>query len=120
MSSVKSGKKTKAAKRTPDELYEEYMELKHQLDMTEMKLAMLVKSHEEMRDAFFAEHGAKLRETTDRWQAMNLEYEQTVTEPIDRMEMMFRAKQRPFKKHMDDLQASIANHPGRHVYDDDK
>lgn len=119
MASKKLGQKVKVADRTPSELLDEYEELKHELRMAEHALNMLAQKHDEMRKEFFEMNGAQLREVTDRWQAANKEYQEVVVDRVDRMEGIFRAKQRPFKQHIRELSERIAVHPGRLVDEDE-
>lgn len=119
MASKKSSKKSKVADKTPDELLDEYEELKHELHMVEHALAGLAKKHDEMREEFFEMNRAQLREVTDRWQAAKEEYQQVVVDRIDRMNGIFRAKQRPFKERIKELSDKIAAHPGQFVDEDE-
>jgi Fe2+ transport system protein B len=120
MAPKKSGKKRKIAERTPSELLDEYEELKHELHMAEHALNMLAQKHDEMREEFFAMNGAQLREVTDRWQAAKEEYQTVVVDRVDRMEGIFRAKQRPFKQQIRELSEKIAKHPGQFVDADEE
>lgn len=120
MASKKLGQKVKIAERTPSELLDEYEELKHELRMAEHALNMLAQKHDEMREQFFEMNGAQLREVTDRWQAAKEEYQKVVVDRVDRMEGIFRAKQRPFKQHVRELSEKIAMHPCKFVDEDEE
>ena len=79
------------------------------------RLDDLIKEHDKRRAEFFEQNEERLRAVTDAWQKANEEYEQIVKGPVNRMEEVFRYKQRPFKEEIDRLNKLMFGHPGERL-----